>query len=289
MFINKDRQIRSGWKIVIVLFIATFIASIFAIFVVLSGLDETKIGWGIAVFTQETALIVVPLVFWKLLDKKKVSEMGLPSLKLKGSLKDLLIGLLFGAISISIVFLVLIATKNAFVESWTPVFSFDLLINLVFFVMVGFAEEIFTRGYCMSVLRQTKSIVAVVFVTSVLFALMHSGNPGIGILPYINLFLVGLLFTYMYIKGGNIWMCIGYHITWNYFQGNIFGFLVSGTYQEGLLSTTIKENNIINGGSFGPEGGLIVTAIILLGFLFVKLYYRNSNYDFIKNEHSKAS
>ena len=32
----------------------------------------------------------------------------------------------------------------------------------------------------------------------------------------------------MYIKSGNIWMCIGYHFTWNTFQGIIYGMPVSG-------------------------------------------------------------
>ena len=76
-------------------------------------------------------------------------------------------------------------------------------------------------------------------------------------------------------------MPIGYHITWNYFQGNVFGFKVSGTEVEGMLSTTYSQDNIWNGGAFGPEGGLFVTAIILIGFIVVKLYYKNKKFDFL--------
>jgi hypothetical protein len=87
--------------------------------------------------------------------------------------------------------------------------------------------------------------------------------------------------AYIYIRSGNIWMCIGYHITWNYFQGYVFGFKVSGTNSQGMLTTVFPKNSILNGGAFGPEGGLFVTIVILLGILFVKLYYKNSQFDFM--------
>lgn len=104
-----------------------------------------------------------------------------------------------------------------------------------------------------------------------------------GILPFVNIILIGVLFAYMYLLSGNIWMCIGYHITWNYFQGNIFGFLVSGTSSRGLLTTVIEKDTIINGGAFGPEGGLVVTFIILLGFIFVKSFYKGKSYTFLSD------
>jgi membrane protease YdiL (CAAX protease family) len=117
---------------------------------------------------------------------------------------------------------------------------------------------------------------------------MHSSNSGIGMLPYINLILAGILFAYMYLKSGNLWMCIGYHITWNYFQGYVYGFKVSGMKTYGILSTSYHSGNILNGGAFGPEGGLFVTAVMLAGLLFVWYYYRNHNYDFIASEEVPA-
>ena len=44
----------------------------------------------------------------------------------------------------------------------------------------------------------------------------------------------------------------------------IYGFSVSGGQENGLLTTYMKGNSLLNGGAFGPEGGLIVTADILL-------------------------
>jgi hypothetical protein len=156
------------------------------------------------------------------------------------------------------------------------------------FILVGFAEELLCRGYIISVLRQTKSIPAIYIISGAIFALMHSANPGIGLLPYINLILIGMLWAYSYMKSGNIWLPIGYHITWNYFQGNVFGFKVSGTTEKGILTTSYTNNNILNGGDFGPEGGLFVTLVIVLGYLAIRYYYRNKQFNFLAMDPSTA-
>ena len=58
---------------------------------------------------------------------------------------------------------------------------------------------------------------------------------------------------YLFMKTKNIWMCIGYHITWNYFQGDIFGFLVSRNVTDSIYTIKTISPNIINGGSFGQK------------------------------------
>jgi membrane protease YdiL (CAAX protease family) len=303
MFKNKEGKVRSGWKIAavlgvffaITLVIGGIIGIITSVFIISGGnfdlntMNYTDAGLKmmdnlnkILLFIQEIILIFIPIVAWKYVIKRPLSNMGFTPFK--KDRKDFVVGLLFGIVSITIVFVALLLTGNAVVESWKPQFTSDTIIYLVIFTLVGFAEEIFGRGYVMSVLRQTRNVPAIVLISSIIFALMHGGNAGIGILPLINLTLVGILFAYMYLKSGNIWMCIGYHITWNYFQGNVFGFKVSGTAPAGLISTTYPSNNIFNGGNFGPEGGLFVTAIILLGLLYVRYYYRNVSFDFIAEE-----
>ncbi len=303
MFKNKDGKIRSGWKIVVVTFTIlalllgfSIVANIIVTKIFISGgniylennvyterAEQFLINLNLVIsYIQEFIMIFIPIIAWKTFMKRPLSDMGLCSIR--NHAKELLVGLIFGAISMSLVFLLLIFTKSAEVEVWTPYFSSDTITYLILFILVGFAEEIYGRGFIMSTLKQTKSIPVVVIVSAVIFALLHSNNSGIGFVPYINLTLIAVLFAYIYIKSGNIWMCIGYHITWNYFQGNVFGFLVSGMNTRGIITTIYKENTILNGGEFGPEGGLIVTAIILIGFLFVKLFYKNNQNDFIVDE-----
>lgn len=303
MFKNKEGKVRSGWKIsavtvviyAIIMFLGIVAGIVVGIFLISSGdfsystMEYSEYGKTIMnnlnlilMFVQELVFIFTPIIAWKFIMKRPLSNMGIRPIK--NHSKELLVGLLFGIVSITIVFCALILSGNAEVDSWRLNFSGDTVIYLLFFISVGFAEEIFGRGFILSTLRQTRNIPVIVIISSVLFAVMHSLNPGIGPIPYLNLTLVGVLFAYIYLKSNNIWMAIGYHITWNYFQGNVFGFKVSGIDTTGLITTLNKNDNILNGGKFGPEGGLFVTAVLLLGFLFVKLYYKNRPFDFLSTE-----
>ena len=126
----------------------------------------------------------------------------------------------------------------------------------------------------MTVLKQTGNKWVAIIVSSIIFSVMHSLNPNMSILSYLNLFLVALLFAYMFLKSNNLWLPIGYHITWNYFQGYIFGFQVSGQSTESLYKLNVPVNNIITGGGFGPEGGLVVTFIIIIGYIYMWKFYK---------------
>lgn len=304
MFKNKEGKVRSGWKVTGMLaafyfsnlvlgIIIALLSCVYYIPKILSDgginlqrltdmMKSNSLIYTASMFGQELLTIILPVLAWKFLIKRPLSNMGLTSLK--KDYKELFAGLLFGIVSMTAVFLLIIATGNAKVDSWTPHFTWDQLLYAVVFIFVGFAEEILVRGYIMSSLRQMRNVPAAVIISAVIFALLHSSNSGIGILPYINLALVGILFAYIYLKSGNLWMCIGFHITWNYFQGYVYGFKVSGLESNGILSTQYSSDNFLNGGAFGPEGGLFVTIVILFGFLFVKYYYRNSKFDFIASE-----
>jgi membrane protease YdiL (CAAX protease family) len=176
---------------------------------------------------------------------------------------------------------VILLTGNGYMVSWTPRFTANTVLYLFVFIIVGFAEELLTRGYVMSVLRQTKCMPLVIATSSVLFSLMHIKNNSFSLIPFINIVLAGLLFAYMFIKSGSIWMPIGYHITWNYFQGCVYGFPVSGHGSQGIFNMQYASDTILNGGAFGPEGGLVVTIVLIVSFMFIKWYFRNSTFQFM--------
>lgn len=309
IFKNKFNEVRSGWKILLV-FLLTFgiaVASSIIQVIVLSiiilsngstdqlmNINLDSIGNNELIFSISNCLgnisfILACIIIWKVFEKQKLSKMGLTSIK-KGY-KELIIGLILGAITMSIVAIVIMAIGD--IEMINPInkpeISMSLLYGLISFIFVGFGEEILSRGYIMSVLKQTRNKWIVLVGPALIFAALHLGNPGIDILSFINLFLVGVLFAYMFMKSKNIWMPIGYHITWNYFQGYIWGFEVSGLNVNGLYKIKNISNNIINGGEFGPEGGIIVTIIICLTFYFVNRYYKNNKVeDFMKIENKEV-
>ena len=299
VFKNKSNEIRSGWKILLVfaliyglsIIVSIILGIVLGVIGSATGNADYLLTGNIAsimnnelIFLVSVALsngvsIISCIMVWRWLDKKKIREMGLTSIK--SNSKEFLVGLVAGAITISIVSIGIICFGN--VEFVNPVnkpnISLSLFYGLIAFAFVGFGEEILSRGYIMSVLKQTRSKWVVLVGPALIFAMLHLANNGISILAFINLFLVGLLFAYMFMKSKNIWMPIGYHITWNYFQGYIWGFGVSGNDVQGLYKIKNVSDNIINGGAFGPEGGLMVTIVICLTFGFVYWYYKDESID----------
>ena len=295
IFINKNSEVRSGFKIASTFgsfFIATNIISIVAMILLtiimistkqisnhdsiryLTGLTNINTGFGIFLnLSQCICMILSVWLFWKLFDKKPIRELGL--INIKKGYKDLFKGLAFGAVSMIIVFILLLFSGNISLQSPlnSPNFNMSLLTGLILFIFVGINEEMFARGYCMNVLKQTGNKWVMIIVSSIIFSLMHSLNPSMSVISYINLFLFALLAAYMFIKSNNLWLPIGYHIMWNYFEGNIFGFQVSGLSTESLYKLNTPINNIITGGNFGPEGGLIVTFITIIGFIYIWQLY----------------
>ena len=299
IFKNKYNEVRSGWKILLVFLLSyalTFglsilIGIIMGIVLLSNGNTDYLMNFNIE-FTTEYELIfqvttslsnilfiLSCIIIWKLFEKKKISKMGITSIK-KGY-KELIVGLVLGAITMSVVAIVIITVGDVKLINpiSKPQVSISLLYGLIGFIFVGFGEEILSRGYIMSVLKQTRNKWLILIGPALIFAALHLGNEGIDVLAFINLFLVGVLFAYMFMKSKNIWMPIGYHITWNYFQGYIWGFGVSGNDVQGLYKIKNVSDNIINGGAFGPEGGLMVTIIICLTFGFVYWYYKDENID----------
>jgi hypothetical protein len=292
MFKNHEGKVRSGWKIF-------FVCGVFFVLVLLMGVVFSLLAAARALQTdgefmpsyneqfgqwlwlmmiiQSILMAAVVVVAWKGISRRRLTDMGFG--RVRG--KELLAGLLLGTVSMTLAFAVIVLSGSGYVESWTPRLTADTGLYLLLFVAVGLAEEMMTRGYFMSVLRQTKSVPVIVIVSSVLFSLMHVFNASFSLIPFVNIVLVGLLLAYMFLKSGSIWMPIGFHITWNYFQGSVFGFSVSGLEVQGLITTQYAQENIINGGAFGPEGGVLATALLLLGFLFVRWYYRKRRLNFL--------
>ncbi|MDY4722858.1 CPBP family intramembrane glutamic endopeptidase [Clostridium paraputrificum] len=269
IFKNEEGEVRSGWKILI-LFLVEYIllfimANVIGSLVVVSRSIRENI-YIILMFSQEIVLILTPILSWKVLFKKDLSLIGLKALN-KKEVKNLILGLVMGIAAITLAFILIIISKSGVLVNslLEPRFSLSLVLYLILFIFVGFAEELLSRGYiigAMEVSNNNKWFA--IMVSAVIFSLMHYGNNGFSLIPFLNIFLVGILFGVMYVKTKSIWLSTGFHITWNFFQGCIYGMPVSGITTPKLYEMTFVGNSILNGGTFGPEGGLIVTMVIIL-------------------------
>jgi len=292
LFKNTNSQVRAGWLILLVV-IAIFIAqgiftelgAVILLALQVPGADVIFEAEPFTAFDEypwnsliiyggaEAGTIVAIILIWRFVNKGKLQQLGF-----LWSLKDAFFGLLLGALSITLIFLILLATglvelKDGFTS---PAFSTYTLITCLFFILVGIAEEVFFRGYIMSTMQARDNSKWVIFIVSaIIFSLMHGMNPNVNALGLINITLIGLLFAYMFNVTKSLWLPIGYHITWNYFQGSVFGFAVSGTESMGIYESVISSGNaFVTGGDFGLEGGVLTTFMLIFGYVATKVYVK---------------
>ena len=280
VFKNEEGEVRSGWKILI-LFLVEYIllfimANIIGSLVVISRSIRENI-YIILMFSQEIVLILTPILSWKVLFKKDLSLIGLKALN-KKEVKNLILGSVMGIAAITLAFILIIISKSGVLVNslLEPRFSLSLVVYFILFIFVGFAEELLSRGYIIGAMEvSSNNKLFAVMVSAVIFSLMHYGNNGFSLIPFLNIFLVGILFGFMYVKTKSIWLSTGFHITWNFFQGCIYGMPVSGITTPKLYEMTFVGNSILNGGTFGPEGGLIVTMVIILMLVSLVFLIKN--------------
>jgi len=204
---------------------------------------------------------------------------------------DLLFGMVLGALLITAVFLVelglgWVRVTGAF-ETYgtnTP-FAVSMLLPTAAFLCIGFYEETVFRGYQLknaaeglnySVLGPRGAVLLAWVLSSVFFAVLHADNPNATPISTLNIVLAGLMLGFGYVLSGELAIPIGLHITWNFFQGAVYGFPVSGfgAFGPTLLTTEQGGPELWTGGSFGPEGGLLIPAVMLLGMSLVALWTR---------------
>ncbi len=136
-------------------------------------------------------------------------------------------------------------------------------------------EEALLRGYAFQALIQGTGKAVAVCLTSVTFGLFHLMNPHVGLLGIVNATLAGAWLSIAYLRTRSLWLPTGLHMSWNLTQGFIFGFPVSGMpISASLVVLNRHGEEWITGGSYGPEGGLPATLVLILGTLYL-LYSKN--------------
>lgn len=271
MFKNKYGEVRSGWAIFL-----GCIVTILGLAVGRSLIPENTEEVGVLLQMLITASFFVIVVggiylLLKILYKRKVSDIGLVFKKWGGQLAR---GLLLGMLSTGLVFSLLLVLNQVEIVSvnWAKVLTVGIFIEMISAFLTAFPEEFLARGFFMTALKTTRNKVIIIAIPSVLFSLLHLANSGFSFLSFVNTALVGLLFAFMFIRSGKLWLPIGFHVAWNFFLGDILGLSVSGGEQKSFLSLGIGRNEFLTGGIYGPEGGILVTAVLSLVFVYV--YFR---------------
>jgi membrane protease YdiL (CAAX protease family) len=149
----------------------------------------------------------------------------------------------------------------------------SVLTFFVVFIFVGWNEELLSRGYHLQTIASGLNLFWGVVISSAIFGLLHLGNPNATWVSAAGIFFAGVYLAYGYIRTRQLWLPIGLHIGWNFFEGVVFGFPVSGLADiYKLIRIQVHGPELWTGGAFGPEAGLIVLPALLLGALLIYLY-----------------
>jgi hypothetical protein len=234
------------------------------------------------------SVVAVAAVGW-LIDRRRLADFGL-GLDRDWWL-DLGFGLALGAGLMTLVFAVELALGWVVVTgTLAPRGSFlsGFLAVCVLFLVVGVQEELLARGYLLTNvceglvgwLGTTGATAVAVLLSSVVFGALHLGNPNATAVSGLSISLAGVMLAVGYVLTDDLAIPIGLHVTWNLFQGAVYGFPVSGLGLDvAVVAVSQRGPELWTGGAFGPEAGLLGVAAILLGTLaivgYVRLRYRS--------------
>ncbi len=274
----EERRLRTGWRFLALMVILIALSSLLGIVAYFAIGERAEGEASVAagnLFTILGNLAVVGSVALaaRFLDRRPLRDYGFHFSRAWWA--DLTFGLGLGVALMTGIFAVEWAAGwiRPRLTPLTPSLVGDVGIQIVLFLAVGLGEELLMRGYVLRNLAEglhpphwsARTALLLAWVgSSVLFGLAHLGNPNMTWVSTLNLIVAGLFLGLGYVLTGELALPIGLHITWNLFQGTVFGFPVSGlAFGRSLVTTVQSGPTAWTGGVFGPEAGLI--ALLAMG------------------------
>ncbi len=276
VFLSSDEpRLRAGWR----LFLQTLLLFVFGIVVSFAGLLFNGNGTTASIWGQILNLIAITgsiYVARRWLDKRSFESLGF---KLnQQTLMDILAGIGITFVQMGFIYLVMLGlgwltfTGFAWQFDSARVVITNVLTFFIVFVFVGWNEELLSRGYHLQTIASGFNLFWGVIISSAVFGLLHLSNPNATWVSAAGIFFAGIYLAFGYIRTKQLWLSIGLHIGWNFFEGVGFGFPVSGLDIYPLLRINVTGPELWTGGAFGPEAGLIVLPSLIVGGLLIYLY-----------------
>lgn len=267
---NAQGEVRNGWKVGG--FVLVFAALVIVINVAAKVLFHAHHVNELINVAMSTTIGLAASWICLAFEKKPLAAIGY---RLNGRwAKELGYGLLGGA---GIMLITALLAMGAGGFHWTKgTADFHAVAwGLLLFIIVGFNEETLFRGYLFQRLVGGLGEWPAQILMACFFGLAHWGNPGMkGATLFwatLNIALAAILLGLCYLKTKSLALPIGVHIGWNFTQGNLLGFGVSGTTDaKGLLQPVFHAKpEWLTGGAFGLEASL--PCVIVCGAAIVAL------------------
>ncbi len=291
LFYNINHQVRLIWR--------------FLLFLVLSFIINTPFQIGIREVMEDSILrgnlsgiFVLVSIFFSLFIQMKYLD-GSSSLSKYGLiinkkwLLEFSLGLGIAALQLIAFFGLMIATGNLTIEEYftTSSTSVSFLQGIVAEFTrqfsVASSEEMLFRsflffmvfeGFTRAGKHYAKSAIIACLIISPFFGIAHFANEGASIFSSINLMFDALIICLPFLISGRLGMSIGMHFSWNLIQGAVLGFANSGHIAKASFIHSSLLDNIWTGGTFGPEGSVLLLILDLLALGIILLWKKNRKY-----------
>ena len=247
------------WKWVLLLIVSFALAVIMYAAAQTVG-DAVKTDWlkWVVSVAVSAVMIVLYATFVRLFEKKPAKDIALSRFPAEAG-KGLVVGAVFMA-AVVLVMMVFGLYKITGVGTDKPL---AIVSAFFLFLYVAVGEEILFRGVLFRWIDEKWGFAAALIVSSLLFGALHIGQPGATWWSSLAIAIeAGLLLGAAYKYSGTLWLPVGIHWAWNFVQGNVFGFQVSGgNAGDSLIHASVSGPDLLTGGPFGAEASIITVIL----------------------------
>ena len=209
----------------------------------------------------------VALLYWKLIEKKPLSEMGLTK-----RFGNYFIGAILGVILLALSVAAIVLTGNIEYDVFFENAHIPMILLLIGgFIVQGATEEILCRGIVLHALKEKTSVWIAIAVSTILFIMPHwsslfDDGTVYGVIGVVNLILISIIFSLLTVGFKSIWAACGLHSFWNAILYSVLGLNLSGNDETvtAIFKMQSVGKNIWNGGEYGIEASIITTVVLAI-------------------------
>ena len=271
ILLTTERKLRAPWRIVLfvgILFVALILAAWLEM-----AVDGAASGFGYRPLVSEwSGPLGTLLATWIVLKSVEGKSWELVGLAREAAApKKIAYGALLGFLPIAIPSSILLLTGELKSisqpdGSWWGASG----ISFANLLPAAFGEELLLRGYIFAVLREAIGTRWTLISTSVVFGLLHMGNPGADAQSILIVMMAGFFLGSIFLATRSLYAATAAHFVWNWFMAAVLHSPVSG------IAVTTPDYRVIDsgpdwltGGPWGPEGGFAAVAGMFLVLIYL--------------------